>query len=63
MVPYGQMPEVGEPRCTSVTSAPGTMEERVRTCYVGPEEPSNNRRLDQCFHGKAGEVLPGLVSA
>ncbi len=35
----------------------------VRTCYVGPEEPANTSSFDQCFHGKAGEVLPGLVNA
>lgn len=34
----------------------------VRTYYVGPEEPANNRGFDQCFNGKAGEVLPGLLN-
>jgi NAD-dependent deacetylase len=32
----------------------------VQTYYVGPEEPANNSSFDQCFNGKAGEVLPGL---
>jgi len=32
----------------------------VRTYYVGPEEPANTSSFDQCFNGKAGEVLPGL---
>ena len=35
----------------------------VRTAYVGPEEPANNSNFDQSFHGKAGEVLPGLFGA
>ena len=33
----------------------------VRTYYVGPEEPANTSSFDQCFNGKAGEVLPGLI--
>ncbi len=33
---------------------------RVRTYYVGPEEPANHALFDECFLGKAGEVLPGL---
>jgi NAD-dependent deacetylase len=32
----------------------------VRTIYVGPEEPANLSAFDECFFGKAGEVLPGL---
>ncbi len=32
----------------------------VRTVYVGPEEPANRGAFEQCFFGKAGEVLPGL---
>ena len=32
----------------------------VRTIYVGPEEPANRSAFDQCFFGKAGEILPGL---
>lgn len=34
----------------------------VRAYYVGPDEPANNNSFDQCFNGKAGEVLPGLLS-
>jgi NAD-dependent protein deacetylase/lipoamidase len=33
---------------------------RVRTCYVGPEEPANRGLFEDCFLGKAGELLPGL---
>jgi NAD-dependent protein deacetylase/lipoamidase len=33
---------------------------KVRTVYVGPEEPSNLRAFDECFTGKAGELLPHL---
>ncbi len=32
----------------------------ARTFYVGPEEPANRSDFDQCFAGKAGEVLPTL---
>ncbi len=32
----------------------------ARAYYVGPEEPANLDAFDQCFWGKAGEVLPGL---
>ncbi len=31
-----------------------------RAHYVGPEEPANRDAFDECFWGKAGEVLPGL---
>lgn len=31
-----------------------------RTCYVGPEEPSNAFAFDQCIQGAAAEVLPTL---
>jgi hypothetical protein len=30
--------------------------------YVGPEEPSNIAYFDEVLLGKAGEVLPALVS-
>lgn len=33
----------------------------ARTYYVGPEEPANAPLFDDCFWGKAGEVLPGLI--
>ncbi len=32
----------------------------VRTVYIGPEEPANRAAFDQCFFGRAGEILPGL---
>jgi NAD-dependent deacetylase len=33
---------------------------RVRSYYVGPEEPANATYFHQCFWGKAGELLPTL---
>jgi len=33
---------------------------RVRTFYVGPEEPANAGSFDEVFLGPSGEVLPGL---
>jgi NAD-dependent deacetylase len=33
---------------------------RARTFYVGPEAPVNRSLFDECFLGKAGELLPGL---
>ena len=35
---------------------------RARTFYVGPEAPANHSSFDDCFLGKAGELLPGLFS-
>ena len=35
---------------------------RAQTVYVGPEEPANRAFFDEVVEGKAGEVLPGLVS-
>jgi len=35
---------------------------RARTAYVGPEAPFNRALFDDCFLGKAGELLPGLFS-
>jgi len=34
---------------------------RARTCYVGPEEPGNRASFDECYLGKAGELLPRLL--
>ena len=34
----------------------------ARTVYVGPEEPLNASSFTQVVTGKAGEVLPGLLS-
>ncbi len=36
---------------------------RVRTCYVGPEEPANRALFDECRLGKAGEILPRLFES
>jgi NAD-dependent deacetylase len=33
---------------------------RARTIYVGPEEPANRAAFDECYLGKAGELLPEL---
>lgn len=35
---------------------------RAKTFYVGPEPPANLRVFNQCFFGKAGEILPDLFS-
>ncbi len=35
---------------------------RARAFYVGPEAPANHAMFDECFLGKAGELLPGLFS-
>jgi NAD-dependent deacetylase len=35
---------------------------RAKTFYVGPEPPANLRAFNQCFLGKAGEILPELFS-
>lgn len=35
---------------------------KVRTAYVGPEEPANRSAFSECYLGKAGELLPGLFS-
>ena len=34
----------------------------ARTIYVGPEEPANRAYFDVVLEGKAGEVLPRIVS-
>jgi len=34
---------------------------RVRTFYVGPEEPANNSYFDEVVLAKAGEALPKMV--
>ena len=36
--------------------------EACRSIYVGLERPDNAERFDQVVLGKAGEVLPGLLS-
>jgi len=36
---------------------------RAKTYYVGPEKPANDFMFDECFTGKAGELLPGLLQS
>jgi len=33
---------------------------RALTAYIGPEEPANRPAFDECYTGKAGELLPKL---
>ncbi len=33
---------------------------RARSYYVGPEEPANIAAFNECFSGKAGDLLPSL---
>lgn len=35
---------------------------QATTVYVGPEEPANRLAFDECFLGKAGEVLGGVFA-
>ena len=35
---------------------------RAKTFCVGPEAPANHSMFDECFLGKAGELLPNLFS-
>jgi NAD-dependent deacetylase len=48
------------PAAAFVAQARGNGMRRVRTYYVGPEEPANRALFDESFAGKAGELLPGL---
>jgi NAD-dependent deacetylase len=34
----------------------------ARTFYVGPEPPANHFLFEECFLGKAGELLPALLT-
>ena len=34
----------------------------AKTFYVGPEPPANHFLFEECFLGKAGELLPGLLA-
>jgi NAD-dependent deacetylase len=36
---------------------------RVRTIYVGPEEPDNAAMFDECRLGRAGEAVPRLFAS
>jgi NAD-dependent deacetylase len=36
--------------------------DRARTIYAGAEEPANASAFTECHMGKAGEVLPNLLS-
>ena len=47
---------VVEPAASFVAQVRG----RARTAYVGPEEPANRDAFDECYLGKAGEILPSL---
>jgi len=49
---------VVEPAASFVAHVVG----RARTIYVGQEEPANAPGFTQCHLGKAGEVLPELLS-
>lgn len=47
---------VVEPAASFVAHVRG----RVRTYYVGPEDPANASEFDQCYQGEAGKILPAL---
>ena len=49
---------VVEPAASFVAQVAG----RARTIYLGPEEPANVSSFVECHLGKAGEVLPRLLS-
>ena len=49
---------VVEPAASFVAYVTG----RAQTIYVGPEEPANASLFTQCHLGKAGQVLPTLIS-
>jgi NAD-dependent deacetylase len=49
---------VVEPAASFVAHVGG----RARTVYVGPEEPANASAFSECHLGKAGEMLPALLS-
>ncbi|MGB9202557.1 MAG: Sir2 family NAD-dependent protein deacetylase, partial [Terriglobales bacterium] len=49
---------VVEPAASFVAHVRG----RVRTYYVGPEEPANASEFDQCYRGEAGKILPALFA-
>ena len=40
----------------------GRLGGRARTAYVGVETPANASLFTECYTGKAGELLPGLLS-
>ena len=48
------------PAAALVGQARASGKQRVRTYYVGPEEPANRALFDECFLEKAGESLPRL---
>jgi NAD-dependent deacetylase len=48
------------PAAGLVAQARASGRQRVRTYYVGPEEPANRALFDECYSGKAGELLPRL---
>jgi NAD-dependent deacetylase len=52
---------VVEPAASFVRHA-RTRRDSVRTCYIGPEEPSNRAFFDEVFLGPSGELLPQLFA-
>ena len=50
---------VVEPAASFVAQLAG----RARTVYVGPEEPANVSAFTECHLGRAGDVLPHLLSS
>jgi NAD-dependent deacetylase len=50
------------PAAAFVAQARSNWMKRVRTYYVGPEEPANRALFDAVFAGKAGELLPALFN-
>ena len=48
---------VVEPAASFVAHVGG----RVRTLYVGAEEPANASAFTECHLGKAGEILPDML--
>jgi NAD-dependent deacetylase len=53
---------VVEPAASFVAFAHQGKRQRVRTIYVGPEEPANLYLFTDFYRGKATEVVPGLFS-
>jgi NAD-dependent deacetylase len=47
---------VVEPAASLVAQVGG----HARTYYVGPEQPANAGRFDECFQSEAGKILPTL---
>jgi len=52
-----------EPAATFPLWAGRSASRRARTFYVGVESPANRFYFDECFLGKAGELVPQLFKA